>query len=158
MMIAVIADTHRRTPHMMKVAEVLKVRKPDHILHLGDNEDDAEFFSELLNQEVISVPGNTDYSHGLQERIFEAGGHRIFMAHGHKHHVRQGLDKLAIDAKNHGCDIALYGHTHIAHEEHVLGVYIFNPGSASEPRNHQKPSFGLITLDAHGISFELVHI
>lgn len=157
-MIAVIADTHRWTTRMMKVAQILKERKPDHILHLGDNEDDAEFFSDFLDQEVISVPGNTDYSHGLHEKTFEVGDHRIFMAHGHKHHVKQGLDKLALDARNHGCDIALYGHTHIAHEEQVLGVYIFNPGSASEPRNHQKPSFGLITLEGHRISFELVHI
>ena len=40
-----------------------------------------------------------------------------------------GLLNLALEAKRRGCDIALYGHTHVADICEMEGVTLINPGS-----------------------------
>ena len=60
--------------------------------------------------------------------------------------------RLALAAKEEGCRIALYGHTHIG-EEHYLPplddndtpLILFNPGSIAKPRDN-KASFGVIEI------------
>ena len=44
--------------------------------------------------------------------LIELGGHKIWMEHGH---LVPNLMTLAFRAKDHGADIALFGHTHEPH-------------------------------------------
>ena len=52
---------------------------------------------------------------------------------------RDEVDHMA--AKEKGADIALYGHTHVAHDEEVDGIRLFNPGSLGYEK-----SFGVIEI------------
>jgi len=53
-------------------------------------------------------------------------------------------------AKQNGCRIALYGHTHLYRTEVVEGVFVMNPGSLDSPRGKNKPTFGIIELSEKG--------
>ena len=60
--------------------------------------------------------------------LIELGGHKIWMEHGH---LVPNLMTLAFRAKDHGADIALFGHTHEPLCEYAYGVMLLNPGSAA---------------------------
>jgi len=68
MLIAVVSDTHRRTTSIKQAIAIIGKAKPDKVIHLGDNMDDADLMEAMLGMEVITVPGNCDYSaeKGLQ--------------------------------------------------------------------------------------------
>ncbi len=128
--ILVISDTH----NMISCAEeLIKKLIPDYIIHLGDMCDDCHRLeSSFPRKPIICVKGNNDYfdkSYPL-ERVFELGGKKIFMCHGHKFNVKSSLLQLTYKGKEYGADIILYGHTHRAHLEEIDGALILNPGSA----------------------------
>ena len=54
---------------------------------------------------------------------------KIFFCHGHRYGVKTDLNALAQEAKRRDCQIALYGHTHIAQITVIDGVTLINPGS-----------------------------
>ena len=62
--------------------------------------------------------------------MIEEEGLSVFCCHGHRYGVKSGLARLAARAKELGCEVALYGHTHRAAVEEVDGVLCVNPGSA----------------------------
>ena len=74
----------------------------------------------------------------------------MFCCHGHTLDVHNGLDYLVATAKKNNCKIALYGHTHLYKTELIDGVFVMNPGSLDSPRNHNKPTFGIIDLSPDG--------
>ena len=74
----------------------------------------------------------------------------IHRSHGPPQHVHDGLDRLVSDAKDNDCRIALFGHTHLYRTENIDGVFLMNPGSPDCPRNHNKPTYGVIELDSEG--------
>lgn len=87
--------------------------------------------------------------------IMEACGHKIFFTHGHRNSLFNGNDEIISLAKDNGCEIALYGHTHVAFERLCSGgVFALNPGSCSRPRCGQKPSFAVIGLKKNSSCFE----
>ncbi len=117
-------------------------------LHAGDCCPDAEYLQEMAEVPVWCVSGNCDWPgrHAKEERVVEAGGHRIFLTHGHIYDVRYGLALLQQAAAEAGADIAVYGHTHVA--DIVPGdVYVLNPGSVARPRDEKRASFMLADLE-----------
>jgi len=70
---------------------------------------------------------------------------KILCCHGHKYGVKSTLTRLAAHAKELGCDVALYGHTHRANSEIVDGVLCLNPGSLG---SYSDPSY--LYLVVHG--------
>ena len=129
MKILVISDTHRRIANAVMLIERLN---PDYIYHLGDLCEDCHELESLYPRKVIvAVKGNNDFFDKSypSERCFEIDGKKIFMCHGHKYNVKTSLMALLYKAKELGADIALYGHTHIAHLEEADGVTLMNPGS-----------------------------
>ena len=56
---------------------------------------------------------------------------RILAVHGHEQHVKYEMNytTLAKFAREQGCDMAVFGHTHIAYEGETDGVKLLNPGS-----------------------------
>ena len=105
---------------------------------------------EFPQMKFYYVGGECDYGHHKMLEVIEAGGYKILCVHGHEHNVQGTLDALIGEAKQHGCKVALYGHTHMYRTECIDGVYIMNPGAIDSPRGKNKPSYGVITIDSTG--------
>ena len=149
MKLLVISDTHRNIDNAVSLINKLK---PDYVLHLGDVCEDAkrlcDIFPKLI---VLSVIGNNDYSLMYPdfplERVFEIGGKKIFMCHGHKYRVKLGIYSLLLRAKELNADIALFGHTHEKLLEKEDGIIILNPGSTR--------SYGIIEINDEKIDAKI---
>lgn len=154
MRIIVVSDTHGLYSRLHAV--IMRNLKADAFIHLGDGEEECDLlmrnFPEIVPR-FHYVKGNCDY--GSQAPIFKtldiAPGHRIFATHGHRYGVNFDLGTLITTAKENGCDIALYGHTHVQKSTYEDGVHILNPGSASCPRDGRPASYGFIDITPAGI-------
>ena len=107
----------------------------------------------------VCVRGNCDtFLDGVDESelVIDVCRHRIFLCHGHTRFVKSGLGALLNAAKEKECDVALFGHTHIAHEEYdsESGIHLFNPGSIGETRDG-KYTYGLLSLDEKNVMFSV---
>ncbi len=156
MKIVVVADTHKDYKRYKEI--VLQNIDADLFIHLGDGE--HEFFDvkkEIPEKEFIFVQGEADFGTYDKFKVVEAGNLKILCVHGNDHNVTQSLDPLINDAKYRGCKIALYGHTHLYRVENIDGVYIMNPGAVDSPRGKNRPSYGILSIDAAGnISMNIV--
>lgn len=132
MKILVLSDSHAALSFMRMA---VKSVKPDAVVHLGDHFDDGEVLAqENPHIPVHQVPGNCDRyrcpptARGML--CYDVCGVRLYMTHGHLHHVKSTLLRLLSDARSMGAKAALYGHTHMAdcHQEDD-GLWVLNPGS-----------------------------
>lgn len=120
------------------------------VLHLGDHTDDArELESVFPRLTVCSVRGNNDYfdREVPEHAVVTLDGVRIFLTHGHREqvYVREGK-QVAQLAREEGCGLAFFGHTHRMYLERVNGVLVCNPGSISLPRGGPA-SYGRLTVE-----------
>ena len=113
----------------------IKAVKPDAVVHLGDYYDDGQTMAEEYPYlRFYQVPGNCDRYRCpdfVQETVcISVCGLRLFMTHGHHHHVKMTLSSLLADARRMEAKAALYGHTHCT-DCHVEpdGLWVINPGS-----------------------------
>jgi len=152
MRIFVFSDTHGDTTGMDLV---ISRAAPDMIIHCGDGADDAaEIHQKYPNIEMYIVRGNSDkYFDVEQEKYLHIMGHTIYYTHGDTFNHGKGVTRSDSEseivryARQHGADIVLHGHTHIAMFSFENGVYLMNPGSASLKKpNDYRPSFGCIEL------------
>ncbi len=163
MRILVFSDSHRDTDTMYEIIDKNK-HCTDLVIHLGDNVDDITYHRHKYpTLAFIYVSGNCDmfgfssevpatYSMTLENR-------RIFMTHGHRYNVKSGnISGLEYEASRNHFDIVLYGHTHIACLTQKNGVYYFNPGSISRPRDSMGASYGIIDLTCDSVKFQTVYI
>lgn len=115
MRILVFSDTHGDADVML---EALAAAPCGMLLHLGDCTADCEEVRMLYPDVTVWQVAGNDYRDTMSgihyEDLFEAGGVRIFMAHGHRYGVRSGPDMLCARAETCGASLALYGHTHVA--------------------------------------------
>ncbi|MBR1823607.1 MAG: metallophosphoesterase [Ruminococcus sp.] len=153
MRIVVLSDTHGNFHALEKV--IMRNTDADWIFHLGDGERELDIFlysHPELAQKIIHVAGNCDYN-SLSPEYFTLPvmDHKIIATHGHLFSVTHSLDKLKETARELGCDIILYGHTHIRDERFEDGFFILNPGSASCPRDGDVPSFGHVDISEAGV-------
>lgn len=130
--LVILSDTHGNAN---AVADLLpRIAENDYVIHLGDGAGDMRETRSLYPDKVYAVGGNCDFFSLLpQEGELEIECVKIFYTHGHKYGVKDGREKLAAEAKRRGCDIALYGHTHIAMIDEIDGVTLINPGSLRYP-------------------------
>ena len=129
--------------------EYLKQTYPadDYFLHCGDTE-----MHPYEMEGFAVVQGNNDFFNAYpKQRIIQIGEHQILMVHGHMDLFLNHYDMLAKKAKNLGCDIACFGHTHIYHDSVINGVRMLNPGSIWRNRDGSDPSYMLIHLDGKNI-------
>ena len=122
----IISDTHRNTAPLQKIAQVLS--ECDYIIHLGDMASDARELMRDYPEKTYVIAGNNDFWGGESEIVLDAEERRIFACHGHRYGVKSGTARLATAAKEHMCDIALFGHTHEAFVGEEDGVLLVNPG------------------------------
>lgn len=148
--ILIFADSHGRNIEMYDIVERVN---PDMVLHAGDYSDDAKQLSYAYpNLDVRYVAGNNDYNYDDPKQIkVELPHNAIYMTHGHYQGVHgRHPGTVGRVAKENGCDIAIYGHTHCSVLENRDGVWILNPGSISLPRDKTK-SYAKVTMQGEYI-------
>ena len=132
MKILVLSDSHAS---LRRMREWIEVVKPDAVVHLGDHYDDGQALQEEYPRlSFWLVPGNCDRWRapvGAPEILCtKVCGVRLFMTHGHNHHVKQGMGALLSDARRMQAQAALYGHTHMpVCQQEPDGLWVLNPGS-----------------------------
>ena len=157
MKILVLSDSHAGLSFMRRC---IRAVKPDAMIHLGDYYDDGEAMAEENPQiRMHQVPGNCDRYRMIRYeppvRCYDVCGVKLYMTHGHEHHVKTTLCRLLADARAMGAGAVLYGHTHIAdcHQEED-GLWVLNPGACGSSGG----SVGVIeTMDGQIRSCQILH-
>ena len=140
MKIIVVSDSHGSYRNLKQI--MMLNRNADIVVHCGDSRDELdEIQLEFPDKMYYCVKGNCDWEPLPMEVEFTVEGVKFMACHGHAFGVKYGLGELERAARERGVDVALFGHTHIAHDEYVNGVRLFNPGSCGFGK-----SFGVIEV------------
>lgn len=132
--IVVLSDTHGNKRDVLSLFPVMT--ESDIIIHLGDTSQDGNFIRAEFPNKTHLVNGNCDLVQlGENELVLQVENVKIFACHGHLYSVKSTPEKLVARAKELGCDVALYGHTHSASEREIDGVLTINPGTMSKYSN-----------------------
>ena len=147
MKILVLSDSHAGLSFMRYAIDAVK---PDAAIHLGDYFDDGQTIAMEYPHIVFhQVGGNCDryrsYEIRPEQLCYSVCGVKLFMVHGHNHHVKSGLYHLLADARKSEVQAVLYGHTHCqdCHQEED-GLWVMNPGACGSYGG----SVGLIETDS----------
>lgn len=162
MKILVFSDTHRKYDKMYEIINEHK-NTANLVIHLGDLKSDIENIqSDFPNIAFLSVAGNCDlFAAGALQKnyyTFNIENSKILITHGHMHNVNSNLYGLLDVANKEGCNIVLYGHTHIAKYIKIANVQFFNPGSLTSPRDYTNGTYGIITLNNNKAEFLIKEI
>lgn len=145
MRIAVISDTHGDAASIGRCMK--RIHTPDVILHLGDHGTDLDRRAPAMI-ETYAVRGNSDPRRELpEELLLNFGGHTLFVCHGHRYGVKQGMQRLFYRGLDLGADIVLFGHTHKAMNCREENLLFLNPGSAARPYPGERASFAVLDLE-----------
>ncbi len=153
MKIIAFSDSHRHYDRVHTLFDKTHLYA-DLYVFLGDGLDDLENMLYVYPEKKIkAVAGNCDFGHmeKLVDIIDCGNGHKALITHGHIQRVKWSLDELYRTAKDNGCDIALFGHTHEKKCQYRDGIYLVNPGSLGNPHDGGEPSYAVIDLLPNGI-------
>lgn len=152
MKVIIVSDSHGKK-------EILDEIREEHndavaFLHCGD----IELESNMIKGYQI-IQGNNDlYLDYPQSLIVEVANTKIFIIHGHQFMIRSRVSLLVARAKELGCDVACFGHTHVAHSEIYDGVLCINPGSIWRSRDGREPSYAILTINGDKKDVEFVFL
>jgi putative phosphoesterase len=159
MKVLVFSDSHGAEKSMAKAIE--DNRSVDSIIFLGDGERDFEYalakcgiypYGEMV-KDVYQVRGNCDLYSTVPDAVTASFGDlRMFITHGYAQKVKHGCEKLASDAAEKSCSIALFGHTHERFLKKIGNVTVFNPGSL------RSGSYGIIKIKKDNAEFKWKNI
>ena len=122
----VFSDVHG---DLVAFEQILKfANKNDGLFFAGDGIN--LLISQPKNENWYYVKGNCDVI-GEQEKIIEVDGVRILLVHGHNQGVKSNYLRLSLYAKEKGCNVVIFGHTHIPYVCEEDGLLMINPGSCS---------------------------
>ncbi len=156
MRLGVISDTHKEKYYIDKAME--KLKNVDMIIHLGDNVQDVLEIQKKFKGKIANVKGNCDFQGNTPiEKLLLEEEKLIFITHGHKYDVKNGLLRLRYKALELGVEIVLYGHTHISKIDYEDGIFFVNPGSPSLPRNGFN-SVAIIEINKSNIVPSIINI
>jgi hypothetical protein len=148
--ILALSDSHGNISALTTVLKWAKNHAPDLAVFLGDGVGDvekAETAAGFICEWKI-VRGNNDWGFSRtdpESAVFDFGGHRFFISHGHRYGLHWGdLTSFIAAARNNGADIALFGHTHAPFQKNENGLLLLNPGSIARARCNTGSSFALI--------------
>lgn len=128
----IFSDSHGSFEPMMKAVE--REQPIDMIIHAGDVLRDVEDLRIMYpKKNIVCVKGNNDFwdRSEAEERIFDFGGVKIFLTHGHNYGVKYTLSKIWEHAEKQGADVCIFGHTHVPLCEKRGKVFLFNPGAVT---------------------------
>ena len=133
---------------------IQKHKNIKYIIHCGDVAADIEYLEYVYGTShcICSVCGNNDFfTNEPYLRIFPYEGHRVYVTHGHKESVKQGLYTLSVAARKAECDICIYGHTHIQNYKEENGMIYLNPGSIGI----KKQEYAIISIEKDDVKISL---
>lgn len=156
-----LSDAHGDIRSLTEAIEqAQRAGKVDAAVFLGDGVNEFERVRPLLEEkgtQCYVVCGNNDWGcREMQEVTFTVGGVRFFACHGHTRYVKFGLDRLYLAALEREAQVALYGHTHIAHIDSERSIYMINPGAVCERRSHSAAYAEIIVEDNGWVRAQLV--
>ena len=157
MRILIVSDTHRQNGNLCKV--LAKIGKPDRQIHLGDAEGSENYIQEIAGCPVDIIAGNNDFFSRLpKEKEIQIGAYHVLLTHGHYYNVSFTLERLRMEARERGMQIAMFGHTHKPLVDQGGSVTLVNPGSLSYPRQEgRRPSYIIMELDREGVAHYTVN-
>lgn len=131
MRILVLSDSHGNAG---AIKSAILYNNPDAVIFLGDGLLDWEENLPFIKCPHIAVRGNCDfyfdnYPVVSVENLF---GKTVYCTHGFKEGVKYSIEPLKKEALKNNADIVLFGHTHRPFSSYDNGLYIMNPGSASQ--------------------------
>ena len=148
----VISDTHGYKRGFEEIANILA--ESDMIIHLGDTSADGSAIQREFPEKTHVINGNCDLVKlGDDEQVIEVEGVKIFACHGHLYSVKSTLTRLAARAKELGCRLALYGHTHRARVDEIDGVTLINPGCGTR---YSQRSYLYLVIHGENITHKIV--
>lgn len=149
MRVLIISDNHGEE---QAITLVTKRETIDHIIHCGDFCTPEKALPQ--RQRLTVVRGNCDFEEVANDALWEGGGYRFFVTHGHRYRVNASLMKLAYRAAEVAADIVCFGHTHYPFCELHEGRLFINPGSIVQPRGYTLPSYAILQTSTN----DSVHI
>ena len=147
--ILVFSDSHRSRSGIYNAIEK---HTPDQVIHLGDLVEDAEDISFAFPQlPFCIVGGNCDgWCSYPTTRNVTFAGKQVLMSHGHLWGVKSGLEGALAQGRKAGCDLLLFGHTHVPYCKQTQdGMWVVNPGSA-------RSTYALVTIEGESISCKIM--
>lgn len=141
MKILLASDSHGYTERLHELEKI----PADLYLFAGDLTDQP-----TLIPQWRAVAGNNDEYLGIKlppMATVEAGSHRILLIHGHQFPASQRNRRLAALAKKFGCDIVVFGHSHVPEISEEDGVLLLNPGSVYRSRDGKGTSYMMLDTD-----------
>ncbi|GAA2754188.1 metallophosphoesterase family protein [Amnibacterium kyonggiense] len=160
--LTVLADTHLPKRAKALPAPVLAaLAATDGVVHAGDWVDEATLDLLLARSPlVIGVAGNND-GPGLHARLPEVAtasidGVRVAVVH--ETGAATGRESRAAAAFP-DADVLVFGHSHIPWDSvAATGLRLLNPGSPTDRRRQPRCTYGLLTLDAGAVGWELLAV
>ena len=146
MKVLVVSDSHG---HHDLLRKAIGQEAPiDMLIHAGDVEGDLErILGPKREYAIHSVSGNMDWGSDLTD-VFDMGGHKVFLTHGHRYSVHFTMANLREAAEECGADVAIFGHTHMPFLEEQNDILLLNPGSVAKPRQAGlKKTYAVISID-----------
>lgn len=145
----IVSDTHG---HNANYGKLLKMHKPDLVIHCGDIEGSENVFTQVTECPIYMVRGNNDYFSDLSREVdLSFGGNKIWVTHGHNFYVSVGTEIIKEEARARGARIVCFGHTHRPLVEYGSDIIAVNPGSLSYPRQEGRvPSYAIMEIDRFG--------
>ena len=148
----IFSDSHGDEENLRWMAELMSRRGPvNAYVHCGDGAKDFERVENYLltlspQARIYGVRGNCDYFvHDVpDQRVMRLGTVNVLITHGHLYGVKTTLSLLPRPAKELGCSVVLFGHTHRPTLEERDGILLMNPGTA------QRGYAALLTIDEAG--------
>ena len=151
----VFSDSHEYTNGMDTAIEQHK--DITRIIHCGDMASDVYYLESVYGNthSICAVRGNNDFSSPEPlSRVAKVPGHRIFITHGHRQHVKSSLYELIAAARAENCDICIFGHTHTQFYEYKDGLHILNPGSIG----YFKMQYAVIDASENSVDVKLYKV
>ena len=171
MKILIVSDSHGNNGPLR--AAIMK-EAPDMLIHLGDAEysqSEIARWAGAPKTPCIFVKGNCD-TYCDQDivrntAVFSLNGHKFFCSHGHLQKVNYGLLTISLTAQEQGCDICMFGHTHVPYDSFgdaisdfnryyesgfgtAAGPRLLNPGSIAIPRGGSKRGYMVMEMEDDG--------
>lgn len=125
----VFSDSHSNTTVLRRLTDI--ARETDYIIFSGDGYSDLNVFPDDVREKCIGVVGNCDFTlrKDLNEKVVEIEKSKVYVTHGHLYDTKGGYERVLARAKELGCNVAIYGHTHIPEMNTVDGVTLICPGT-----------------------------
>jgi hypothetical protein len=147
-LIGLVSDSHGEWLRTREAMKLLRLKKCDRILHMGDIET-HEVLDELAGLDVSLVFGNCDYVSSLEDYALSLGidvqhpaglcevdGIRIGFLHGHdESQFHRFIDDEAVT-------VVVHGHTHEKRDETFNNTRCLNPGAL-----HRAPVYTVAVLN-----------